>query len=137
MRRVETMTTADDRPASGVKVLQLDGLGVPPTTPLDPFGIWRRRRRQFRVPGRQWFSSLAYYLGPFDEVSGLEGCIDFFRRSSLYGKPPQVYLTATETGLGIIPTQNGIMRKGRGPADTIWLAFDRIRTLQLRPATKA
>jgi hypothetical protein len=100
-------TAADHRPASGVRVLQTDGLGVPPKPPLDPFGVWRRRRRRYRAPGRQWFSPVAYYLGPFDEQSGLDGCTEFFRRSNLYGKPPQVYLTATETGLGIIPIRIG------------------------------
>ena len=130
-------TAAEDGSAVGVKVLQPEGLGVAPKPPLDPFGVWRRRCRQYRTAGRQWFSPLAFYLGPFDEQYGLEGSVDFFRRSSLHGKPPQVYLTATENAVGIIPTQNWMMRKGRGTAGAIWLPYDNVTKVQLEPATKA
>jgi len=100
-------------------VLQRQGLGVTKKTVRDPLGIWHRRRRRNRVPGRQWFSPLAYYQGPFDE-NGLEGSGQFFRRTSLNSKPPQIYLTATESGLGIVPIQNRMMRKARGTEGTLW-----------------
>ena len=100
--------------AAGVVLRQSQGLGTPSAPPLDPFGAWVRRKRRYRVAGRQWLSPLGYYFGPFEGPSSLPGAHELFRRTSLGGKPPSVYLTATETGLGIIPTSNWIMRLGRG-----------------------
>lgn len=118
-------------------VSQRSGLGVQTEPPPDPFGIRRQRQRQNRVPGEQWFSPIAFYLGPYDDRLGLEGSLEFFRRTGLYGNPPQVYLTATESGLGIIPIQNWLMRKARGRAKTLWTRYEDIREIELQPASKA
>jgi hypothetical protein len=123
-------------PAAGVVVHQQDGLGVVTKPPRDPLGIWRRRRKRHAESGRQWFSPISYYLGPFDDATGLEGSTQFFRRTNLYRKPPQVYVTTTETGLGIVPITNWIMTKGRGAAETLWLPYPTIDSIELRPATK-
>ena len=124
-------------PATGVLVLQRDGLGVPTRSPLDPFGTWHRSLKKYKEGGRQWFSPIAYYLGPFNEATGLEGSELFFRQANPYGKPPQVYVTATESRIGIIPITNWVMRKGRGAAKTIWLPYSQVQSVELRPATKA
>ena len=118
--------------------MQKSGLGVETTQPpADPFGIWKRRQRKYRVAGRQWFSPLGYYLGPFNDHEGLDGCSEFFRRSSLYGKSPQINLIATEEGLGFIPSQNWMMVRGRGRAETLWTPYAYLQSVQLKPATKA
>ena len=123
-------------PAAGVVVLQKSGLGIETKPPLDPFGVWHRSYRRNQVPGQQWFSPLAYYLGPFDDQHGLDGSIAFYRRTSINNKPPQIYLTATEEGLGIVPTQNWLMARGRGRASTLRIAYGEIATVRLDPATK-
>lgn len=124
-------------PATGVLVVQLSGLGVPSSPALDPFHILGHRREQNRVEGRQWFSSITYYFGPFDDIKGIQGSRKLYRLTNLYGKPPQVYLTATETGLGIVPTSNSMMRRFRGRQETIWTPYSDIREIDLKPATKA
>ena len=131
------MTEATQRPASNVAIIQTSGLGVETKPALDPFGVWHRRQKKNRVPGKQWFSSLAYYLGPFGDGAGLDESAEFFRKTSLYGKPPQIYLTATDGGLGIIPTSNSIMRSGRGVQPTIWVTYTDIESVELHPASKA
>ena len=123
-------------PAAGIVVVQTSGLGVETKPPLDPFGVWQRRRRKNQVPGMQWFSPIAYYLGSFDDHDGLQGSVEFFRRANNYGKPPQIYLIATESALGIIPTQNWMMVRGRGKAQTLWTPYVDIKLVELEPATK-
>jgi hypothetical protein len=116
--------------------VQRQGLGVETKPARDPFGIWHRRRRLNRIPGRQWFSPLAYYQGPFGEEAGLQGSGDFFQRTNLNNKPPQAYLTATETGIGIVPIQNRMMRKGRGTQGILWTTYRAIDQIELRPASR-
>ena len=117
-------------PASNVLLLQPLGTGPDLEPPYDPLGIGKRRRRQNGVTGRQWFSPIVYYVGPFGEEVGLDGSGPFFRRANAYGKPPQVYLTATETGLGIVPAR-------RRRAEALWTTYDRIGSIELRPGAKA
>jgi hypothetical protein len=123
-------------PASGIVLVQRHGLGVATKPARDPLGIWRRRRRRNRVEGRQWFSPLAYFQGPYDEA-GLKDSGEFFRLTSLNNKPPQVYLTATETGLGIVPIQNRMMRKGRGTQSILWTTYPEIDRIELKPASRS
>jgi hypothetical protein len=52
----------------------------------------------------------------------------FFDRSSHVGKPPHVYLTAAETGIGIIPA------KGKGRA--LWLRYEEVVSIELRPGSR-
>jgi hypothetical protein len=53
----------------------------------------------------------------------------FFGRSSYAGKPLQIYLTAAETGIGIIPA------KGKGKA--FWLRYEEVASIELRPGSTA
>jgi hypothetical protein len=117
--------------------VERDGLGPSTKPPRDPFGVWRRRRRQVLDSGRQWFSPLAYFQGPFDSKNGLSGSEEFFRRTSLNGKPPQIYLAATETRMGIVPIQNAMMRKGRGTQEILWTSYSDIDQIELKPATRS
>lgn len=121
-------------PAAGIILLERDGLGVPTKPALDPFGAARRLRRKYRVPGPQWFSPLAYYQGPFSETAGLHGSSDFFQRVSINDQPPNVYLTATQTGLGVVPVQ---LRWARGRQDVLLIPYAEIERIELRPATRA
>lgn len=111
-------------------LIQPLGPGPDDEPPYDPFGIWKRRRRQNQMPGRQWFSPIVYYVGPYDDQEGLEGSAHFFRRANLYGRPPQVYITATECRLGIIPTR-------RRRVEPLWVTYNRVRSIELTPGTKA
>jgi hypothetical protein len=124
-----------DTPAAQVVLRQSQGLGVPSAQPLDPFGVRARRQRQHRAIGRQWFSPLGYYLGPFRGPDALSGADEFFHRTNLYRKPPQIYLTATESGVGIIPTSTWMMRRARGAPRVLWITYDALEAVELSPAT--
>ena len=115
-------------PASGLVIIRNSGSGFAAEPPYDPFGVWRRRRRQHAIPGHQWVSPLAYYLGPFDDHDGLEMSQICFGRSSYEGKPPQIYLTAAQTGIGIIPA------KGKGRS--LWLRYEEVDSIELRPGSR-
>ena len=116
-------------PASGLVIIRNSGSGVVvPEPPYDPFGVWRRRRRQHAIPRHQWVSPLAYYLGPFDDHDGLDLSQMFFDRSRYVGKPPQIYLTAAETGIGIIPA------KGKGRS--LRLRYEEVVPIELRPGSR-
>ena len=129
------MTRGIQGPASDVAIIQKTGLGVETKPAHDPFGVWHRRRRRNRVPGEQWF-----YPWPTTSDHSitlvLMKAAEFFRKTSLYGKPPQVYLTASEEGLGIVPISNWMMRRGRGVQHTIWVSYSDIESVELHPATK-
>ena len=122
-------------PADGVVLRQPDGLGVATKAPLDPFGsgvgggidTLQGVANGFPRSATTWVLS----------TTGARWLTGVIRRTNLDGKPPQVYVTATETGLGVIPTSNWMMRKGRGPAEAIWLRYPEIATIELRPATAA
>ena len=116
-------------PASGLVIIRNSGSGVVPEPPYDPLGVWSRRRRQHAIPGHQWVSPLAYYRGPFDDHDGLDLSQMFFGRSSYVGKPLQIYLTAAETGIGIIPA------KGKGRS--LWLRYEEVASIELRPGSTA
>jgi hypothetical protein len=117
-------------PASGLVIIRNSRSGaVAPEPPYDPFGVWRRRRRQHAIPGHQWVSPLAYYRGPFDDHDGLDLFQTLFGRSSNSGKPLQIYLTAAETGIGIIPA------KGKGRS--LWLRYEEVASIELRPGSTA
>jgi hypothetical protein len=117
-------------PASGLVIIRSsDPEAVVREPPYDPFGVWRRRRRQHVIPGHQWISPLAYYRGPFDDHDGLDLSQMFFGRSSYSGKPLQIYLTAAETGIGIIPA------KGKGKS--LWLRYEEVDSIELRPGSTA
>src|SRR5271155_4169316 len=115
-------------PASGLVIIRNPGSGMAPEPPYDPFGVWRRRRRQHAIPGHQWVSPLAYYRGPFDDHDGLDLSQMFFGQSSYSGKPLQIYLTAAETGIGIIPA------KGKGRS--LWLRYEEVASIELRPGSR-
>jgi hypothetical protein len=51
----------------------------------------------------------------------------FFDRSSYVHKPQQIYLTAAETGIGIIPA------KGKGRS--LWLRYEEVVSIELRPGS--
>ena len=119
---------APSGPASGLVVIRNSDSGVVPEPPYDPFGVWRHRRRQHSIPGHQWVSPLAYYLGPFDDHDGLEMSQMFLGRSSYAGKPLQIYLTAAKTGIGIIPA------KGKGRS--LWLRYEEVVSIELRPGSR-
>jgi hypothetical protein len=53
----------------------------------------------------------------------------FLGRSSHAGKPLHIYLTAAETGLGIIPA--------RGKGRSLWLRYEEIDSIELRPGSTA
>jgi hypothetical protein len=125
------------RPASGLLLRQPNGLGVPSAQPRDPFGVWTKRERQYRTGGRQWLSPLAYYLGPFEGANALIEAQEFFRRTNLGGKPPQVYLTATEAGIKILPTSNWMMRLVRGTQSAVSLAYGSLESVEFTPAKVA
>jgi hypothetical protein len=124
------------QPATGVVLVERNGLGVPTKPALDPFGFGRRQQGKHRVTGRQWFSPPAYFQGPFDDNAGLLGSNAYFQRVSINNKPPSAYLTATEAGLGIIPPQGWQMRKVRGRQDVLWVLYSDIERIELRPATR-
>jgi hypothetical protein len=52
-----------------------------------------------------------------------------FGRSGYEGKPLQIYLTAAETGIGIIPA------KGKGRS--LWLRYEEVASIELRPGSTA
>jgi hypothetical protein len=114
-------------PASGLVIIRNSGSAVVSEPAYDPFGVWRRRRRQHAIPGHQWVSPLAYYRGPFDDHDGLDLCQMVFGRASYAGRPLRIYLTAAETGIGIIPA-NG---KGR----SLWLRYEEVASIELRPGS--
>ena len=116
-------------PASGLVIIRNSGSGSVPEPPYDPFGVWRRRRRQHVIPGHQWVSPLAYYRGPFDDHDGLDLSQMLFGRSSYPEKPLHIYLTAAETGIGIIPA------KGKGKS--LWLRYEEVASIELRPGSTA
>jgi len=116
-------------PGSAVRVLQMHGLIADELPAYDPFGTWAARRQQWSVPGRQWFSPLAYYTGPFDDDEGLVGASEFLDRYNIsLVRALQVYLTATEMGFGIIPAVPKAL--------PWWIAYDDISQVQLIPGTK-
>jgi hypothetical protein len=53
----------------------------------------------------------------------------FFGRSSYPEKPLHIYLTAAETGIGIIPA------KGKGKS--LWLRYEEVASIELRPGSTA
>jgi hypothetical protein len=116
-------------PASGLVIIRHPGSGMAPEPPFDPFSVWSHRRRQHAIPGHQWVSPLAYFRGPFDDRNCLDLSQMFLGRSSHAGKPLHIYLTAAETGLGIIPA--------RGKGRSLWLRYDEIDSIELRPGSTA
>jgi hypothetical protein len=129
--RPATLDSVASSPASGLVVTQRDGLGVPPKRDSGPFG--RRRRRHYEVSGRQWFSGVCYFTGPFDEASGLSDADRFPRGGRYYGDPPQVHLTATESAFGII---SGAPWRLRG-SSPLWVRYESIDSVELHPASVA
>jgi hypothetical protein len=116
-------------PACNVRVLQPRNFGLEEVPPYDLFGARQRAIRQWLVPGRRWFSPLVYYTGPFDDGNGLVGGWEFLDRYNIsFREALEVFVTATETGFGIIPP----VRK----AVPWWIAYDEISQVELVPGTR-
>lgn len=124
-------------PAHGVLLEVPHGLGVPSKTARDPFEILAKRKREYAAEGPQWFSPIAYFLGPYEEPGCVRGAAELFRKTNLYGNPPQIYLTATTVGLGIVPTSNWLMRLFRGTQGVLWIPYADVRSIEFHPAIVA
>jgi hypothetical protein len=50
---------------------------------LDPFKVWARQKRNHSVGGRQLFSPLSFFLGPYEGPSSITGADEFFRKTNV------------------------------------------------------
>jgi hypothetical protein len=71
---------------------------------------------------------MGYYFGPFGDERALDEADEFLAKSYAPLNIPAIYLTATERGLGILPTRPGI---------AVWLSYSDIATVTLHPVTTA
>jgi len=124
------VTVQPSGPARNVRVLQTHDLGPDEYPPHDLFGAREAITRRWSVPGRQWFSPLAYYTGPFDDEEGFVGATEFLDHYNFsFREALEVYLTAAQTGFGIVPA----VRK----AVPWWIAYDDISLVELVPGTRS
>ena len=117
-------------PACNLTVLQPHDLEPDECPPHDFLGARQASRGRWSVPGRQWFSPLAYYTGPFDDDEGFVGASEFLRRYNISLREAlQVFLTVTDKGFGMIPA----VRK----AVPWWIACDDISRVELVAGTRS